>query len=321
MMKKIRCLLFISVLIFSACTKPEVKTGYVKVPTVTEHALSGVYTLLGPTSPTVKLYYEECGHGEPLILLHEQAVDCRMWDAVFFKLAKNFRVIRYDLRGYGKSDNPESGYGYLHVDDLKSFMDGLGIKKAHFAGLSMGGMVLSEFLAMYPECVLTATITSGALGEYPNRLVMPKNILKVYNDTVYTLKLEEAEKIKMRGLEAEKNDWKTMMRSISGKHYRDISKNLNKMIDEWKGWQLLNAETDPFIGIEADSLLTRQKKKPRILLLIGQYDAIANKKSMQHMAVRCPDAKIQLMFEAGHFTCMESPDEFVEKILAFIQKK
>jgi len=318
-MKKIVYLLISSVLVLSACSRPEVKTGYVEVPTVTKHALSGIYDILEPTSPTTKLYYEECGQGEPLILLHEQAVDCRMWDDVFFKLAKNFRVIRYDLRGYGKSDNPESGYGYLQADDLKNFMDALGIKKAHLAGLSLGGMTVTEFMALYPEMVMTATISSGALNEYPNRSVMPKHILKIYNDTVYALKEEKIEKIKVRGLEAEKKDWKAMMRSLSGEHYRDISKDLNRMIDDWNGWQLLNVETDAFMGSQADSLLIHQKKLPRILLIIGQHDSVECKKSMQRMAALCPDAKIQLMPDAGHFTCMESPDEFVEKMLSFIQ--
>jgi len=320
-MKKLLYLLFTSVLVLSACTKPVVKTGYVEVPTVTEHALSGLNSLLEPASLTTRLYYEECGQGEPLILLHEQAVDCHMWDDVFFKLAKNFRVIRYDLRGYGKSDNPESGYGYLHVDDLKNLMDALKIKKAHFAGLSLGGMALTEFIALYPDRVLSATISSGAVSEYPNRTEMPKNILKIYNDTIYALKKDEVVKAKLRGLDSEKNDWKKMMRSVSGEHYRDISQDLNKMIDNWTCWQLLNPETDAFIGTQAEVLLASQKKKPRILLIIGQRDSARSKKSMQRMAILCPEAKIQLMSDIGHFTCMESPDKFVEKMLTFIQKK
>jgi len=320
-MKKIRCLLFTSALVLSACTKPVVKTGYVEVPTVTEHALSGIYSLLEPTSPTTRLYYEECGQGEPIILLHDQAVDCRMWDDVFFKLAKNFRVIRYDLRGYGKSGNPESGYGYLHVDDLKNLMVGLKIKSAHFAGLSLGGMTLTEFIALYPDRVLTATISSGAISEYPNRAAMPKNILKIYNDTVFSIKKQDVERTKLRGLDAEKNDWKMMMRSVSGEHFQDISDNLNQMIDDWTGWQLINPETDAFIGLQAEDSLVKHKKKPRILLIIGQHDSARSKKSMQRMAILCQDAKIQLMSDVGHFTCMESPNKFVEKMLTFIHKK
>lgn len=319
-MKNIKYTLLATVFLVSACTKPKVKTGFVEVPTVTEHAMSGIYTLLEPTSPTVKLYYEECGQGEPLILLHEKSVDCRMWDAVFTQLGKHYRVIRYDLRGYGKSGNPEIGYGYLCADDLKNFMDALHIEKAHLAGLSMGGMTVTEFIALYPEKVLSATITSGAVNEYPNRSVMPKEILKMYNDTVFSIKEQEVAQIKKRGLEAEKNDWKTVMRSISGEHYRDISEHLNGMIDDWKAWQLLNPETDAFMGTQADNMLEKLKKKPPILLLIGQHDDVSSKKSMQRMAVLCPEARIQFLPEAGHFSCMEMPDEFVKKMITFIEE-
>jgi len=309
------------ILVLTACNRPEIKTGYVKVPTVTAHALSGIYSILEPTSPTTKLYYEEAGQGEPLILLHAKSLDCRMWDDLFPDLAKNFRVIRYDLRGYGKSDMPEVGYSYLHADDLKNFMDALKIKKAHFAGLSLGGVTLAEFIALYPERVLSATISSGALSDYPDRRSVSKDILKFYNDTIYALKKIEVEKAKNRGVEVCKKEWKSNLHAISGKNYRKIADKLNGMVDDWSAWQLLNPETDAFMGWQADSLLARQKIHPRILLLIGQFDSVDSKKSMQRMAGLCPRARIQILPDAGHFTCMESPDEFLEKMLAFIQTK
>ncbi|MCK9312210.1 MAG: alpha/beta hydrolase [Bacteroidales bacterium] len=318
-MKKFICMLIAAVLVLSACNKLEVKTGYVKVPTVTKNALSGVCNILEPTSPIVRLYYEEAGQGEPLILLHEQTLDCRMWDDVFLKLAKNFRVIRYDLRGYGKSGSPESGYGYLHADDLKNMMDSMGIKKAHFAGLALGGMVLADFVALYPEKVMTATMTSGALSDFPDRSQMPAEILKLYNNSVYAMKTKKVEEFKKSGLNEYKQEWKLAMRSVTGKNYRGISDRLNSMVDDWNAWQLLNPEIDPLIGYQADRLLRNQKRHPRILLIIGLRDAIASKKSMQRMVAVCPDATIRLMSESGHFTCMESPDEFMEKMLTFIR--
>ena len=320
LMRKIIYILAAVVLVLSACNKPKMKTGYVEVPTVTKNALSGVFNVLEPTSSVVKLYYEEAGQGEPFILLHEQTLDCRMWDDVFFKLAKSFRVIRYDLRGYGKSGSPESGYGYLYADDLKNLMDSLGIQKAHFAGLALGGMVLADFVALYPEKVITATMTSGALSDFPDRSQMPAELLKLYNDTVYALKKNKVEELKEIGLNKYKQEWKLSIRSVTGKNYKDISDRLNCMVDDWKGWQLLNPDIDPLIGYQADRLLRNQKKHPRILLIIGLRDAMASKKSMQRMAAVCPDATIRLMPDAGHFTCMESPDEFIKKMLSFIHQ-
>jgi pimeloyl-ACP methyl ester carboxylesterase len=318
MNKNLFFLLF-SVLAFTAC-KPEVKTGYVKVPTVTKNALSGVYTM-SPKSPLTQLYYEEAGQGEPVILIHDHSVDCRMWDDVFYRLAKKYRVIRYDLRGYGKSDMPEVGFGFLQADDLKNLMDALGIKKAHFAGLSLGGMTLADFVALYPECVLTATITSGAISNFPDRSSVPKGFLKIYNDTVFTLKRQEVANYQLKGIDVSKKEWKLAMKSVSGNHYRKIKKKLNGMIDDWTAWQWNHPEVDAFIGDQADSLLSKQKTHPRILFLIGQRDSKGSKRSMQRMAALCRESKIEIMPDAGHFTAMEYPEDFVERMEAFMEKR
>lgn len=309
-------LFFLISILFSAC-KPTPKSGYVVVPTVTKNALSGVYNL-SPKHSTSKLYYEELGQGEPLILLHAHSVDSRMWDDVFYKLAKNFRVIRYDLRGYGKSDMPEVGFGFLQADDLNNFMEGLDIKQAHFAGLSLGGMTLADFVALYPERVLTATITSGAISAFPDRSSAAKPLLKIYNDTIFTLKRQEVEKNLKRGVDTMKLDWKHAMKSVSGKHYRSIKKKLNLMIDDWQAWQWTHPETDAFIGAQADSLLSKQKTHPPVLFLIGQYDSKGSKRSMQKMAALCKESRIEMLQEAGHFSVMESPDEFVMRMERFI---
>lgn len=307
---------FIPVLLFTAC-HPTPKSGVVAVPTVTKNALSGVYDL-SPKHPTTKLYYEELGEGEPLILLHAHTVDRRMWDDVFFKLAKKYRVIRYDLRGYGKSDMPEVGFGFLQADDLCNFMDALHIKKAHLAGLSLGGMTLADFVALYPERVLTATITSGAISGFPDRSTADKRLLKIYNDTIFTLKRQEVDKNLKRGIDTMKMDWKLAMKSVSGKHYRSIKKNLNRMIDDWQAWQWTHPETDAFIGAQADSLLSKQKTHPPVLFIIGQYDSKSSKRSMQRMAALCKESRIEMLKDAGHFTVMECPKEFLERMERFI---
>lgn len=303
--------------LLTAC-KPTPKSGYVAVPTVTKNALSGVYDL-SPKHPTAKLYYEELGQGDPVILLHAHSVDLRMWDDVFYQLAKKYRVIRYDLRGYGKSDMPEVGFGFLQADDLCNFMDGLGIEKAHFAGLSLGGMTLADFVSLYPERVLTATITSGAISGFPDRSSADKRLLKIYNDTIFTLKRQEVEKNLKRGIDTMKMDWKHAMKTVSGKHYRRIKKDLNRMIDDWQAWQWTHPETDAFIGAQADSLLSKQKSHPPVLFLIGQYDSKSSKKSMQKMAALCKESRIEMMQEAGHFTAMECPKEFVERMERFME--
>jgi pimeloyl-ACP methyl ester carboxylesterase len=309
--------ILLSSFLFFSCQQ-EPKGSYVSVPTITQNALSGIYDL-SPTHPTLKLYYEELGEGEVVILLHAHSLDRRMWDDVFYKLAKNYRVIRYDLRGYGKSDNPEVGFGFLYADDLKNLMDSLHIDKAHLAGVSLGGMTVTDFVALYPERVLTATISSGALSGFPDRSVASKRALKIYNDTIFQLKRTEVKNNLTKGVDFLKNDWKHGLKFISGKHYGGIKSDLNKMVDDWKAWQWTHPEVDPLIGSQADSLLSKQKQQPKVLLLIGQYDSKESKRSMQRMAKLCKGSKIRILSEAGHFTAMESPKEFVQEMESFIK--
>src|SRR5215471_9330956 len=85
-----------------------------------------------------RLYYEKAGSGNAVIFVHGFALDCRMWNENFFELAKQFHVVRYDARGFGKSDLP-TDEPYSHHEDLNILLRQLGISNACFIGLSMGG--------------------------------------------------------------------------------------------------------------------------------------------------------------------------------------
>ena len=65
------------------------------------------------------LYYEETGTGAPVIFVHGHSLDHRMWDEQFSVLAKKYRVIRYDLRGYGISSSQTEDYQFTHADRAK----------------------------------------------------------------------------------------------------------------------------------------------------------------------------------------------------------
>ena len=101
-----------------------------------------------------KIYYEIAGSGVPLVLVHGFSLDRRMWDDQFAFLATEYRVIRYDVRGFGNStDVPVQPYSY--PDDLMRLMDHIGIEAAHLVGLSMGGAIVVDFAVEHPERVLS----------------------------------------------------------------------------------------------------------------------------------------------------------------------
>lgn len=110
------------------------------------------------------LAYEMEGKGHPLILLHAGIADSRMWDEQFPVLAEQFQVVRYDARGYGKSE-PVAGAFYPY-EDLVGVMDALEIEKAYLLGCSMGGKTMLDFALAYPDRVSALIPVASALGGF-----------------------------------------------------------------------------------------------------------------------------------------------------------
>ena len=111
----------------------------------------------------IELYFEEAGTGPAVLFIHAHSVDRRMWDAQFNRLSSQYRVVRYDLRGYGLSGMPQEGKDYLHAEDLYKLMDHLDIRSAHIVGLSLGAFVALDFMHLYPEHTLSAAVAAGAI--------------------------------------------------------------------------------------------------------------------------------------------------------------
>ncbi len=110
-----------------------------------------------------KLYYEVRGAGHPLLLLHAGVADSRMWDDQFGTFAQHYKVVRYDLRGFGKSQVPSGQFA--HHEDAACLLSAIGIERAHVVGASFGGYVAVDLALAYPEMVdslvLSAPIVSG----------------------------------------------------------------------------------------------------------------------------------------------------------------
>ena len=109
-----------------------------------------------------RLFYEVAGEGHPLVLNHGGLVDNHLWDDQFAEFAKHFKVIRYDMRGFGDSGLIKKGMeSYSMERDLFSLLQYLDIQKTYVMGLSMGGSLSVDFTLQYPEMV-DALITVGA---------------------------------------------------------------------------------------------------------------------------------------------------------------
>jgi pimeloyl-ACP methyl ester carboxylesterase len=121
--------------------------------------LSGIAEVNG-----TRLYYEQAGKGPAVILLHGGNLDARMWDDQMPVLLEFFRVVRYDIRPYGRSAGTEKGFS--SVADLRALMDYLKVDRASLVGLSLGGRIAIDFALVYPDRVDKLVLIGPGLTGY-----------------------------------------------------------------------------------------------------------------------------------------------------------
>jgi 3-oxoadipate enol-lactonase len=112
-----------------------------------------------------KIYWDEEGSGEPLLLIMGLSYPSYMWHRTRPVLAKRFRTIALDNRGVGQSDAPPGAYSIaLMASDAAAVLDAAGAQSAHVFGVSMGGMIAQEFALQYPKRVLSLILGCTASG-------------------------------------------------------------------------------------------------------------------------------------------------------------
>jgi 3-oxoadipate enol-lactonase len=124
-----------------------------------------------------KLYWEESGAGEPLLLIQGLGWSSAMWHRLVPALDPRYRVIRYDARGIGRSDVPEGPYTIqLVAADAMAVLDAAGVESAHVLGCSLGGVVAQEVALTYPartkSLMLLCTHPAGTAAVWPEPDVM-----------------------------------------------------------------------------------------------------------------------------------------------------
>ena len=122
------------------------------------------------TSGGVRLYFEECGRGYPIILLHEFESDYRSWEVQVQYFGRAYRCITFNARGYPPSDVPQDPdlYGSQRsVADVIAVMQGLSVTRAHLVGSSMGGYVALQCGLQYPEKVSSIVAAATGAGSLP----------------------------------------------------------------------------------------------------------------------------------------------------------
>lgn len=256
------------------------------------------------------LYCEEMGEGEPLILIHGHSLDHTMWDEQFFEFAKKYRVIRYDIRGYGYSSPQTETEQFTHVDDLIKLMDTLKIDKAHIVGLSLGGYIGADMLGLYPERMLSTVLASG------NVRPLPKPSAPMTKEESERRDKEIAE-LKQKGIDMMKREWFNGLMRSSGTQKERMRQSLWNMIYQWDAWQPLHKEVRVIAGDDGYDKLKISRPDIPVMILEGKSENNrfpANPDILKYL----PNGHFEMIEDCGHVMNMERPEEFNEKILKFL---
>ncbi len=119
-----------------------------------------------------RLYYEEAGHGTPIVFVHEFAGDFRSWEPQMRFFARYFHCIAYNARGFPPSGVPEeaSRYSQAHArDDVVAVLDGMKLERAHIVGLSMGGFAALHVGISYPQRARSLVVAGCGYGAEPDK--------------------------------------------------------------------------------------------------------------------------------------------------------
>ncbi len=107
----------------------------------------------------VRMHYMRAGSGSPVVLLHGWPQHCEAWRDVIGPLAARHTVIAPDLRGFGATSKPQSGYdGNTVASDVRELTQQLGLGPFHLVGHDWGGAIAYSYASQYPDDVTTLSI-------------------------------------------------------------------------------------------------------------------------------------------------------------------
>jgi non-heme chloroperoxidase len=116
----------------------------------------------------IELYYEDHGAGRPVVLIHGYPLDGHSWERQHrMLLAEGYRVITYDRRGFGRSDQPVTGYDYdTFAADLNTLLHHLDLTGIALVGFSMGTGEVTRYLGTYGSARVDKAALLGAIPPF-----------------------------------------------------------------------------------------------------------------------------------------------------------
>ncbi len=255
-----------------------------------------------------QLYYEIAGQGPSLVMIHAGVADSRQWNHEFAYFARHYRVLRYDMRGYGKSE-PVDGE-YRNLTDLTALLDALKIETpAVFMGCSMGGGLAMDLALAEPQRVRALIM----VGSGPSGLDLDAPEPEEFAQVEAAYEAQDWDRV----AEVETRIWfEGIGRStdLINPEMRQLAYTMNRLAlsHEAKGLGQRRADlTPPAAGRLADL-------KVAILAIVGAYDIPYIKAAADYMAEQIPTARKVVIEDSAHLPNLDHPDEFRQIVEAFL---
>jgi len=250
------------------------------------------------------LYYESTGEGPSIVFTHAGVADHTMWDEQVAAFAGQFRVVTYDMRGFGRS--PNSSELYARHTDLAQLMAHLGIERAHVVGLSYGARVSLEFALEHPgrvaSLVLAAAHTAAATSTPGDDLLE-----KAIDDACDSGDLDRANELELRL-------WVDGPGQTTGRAPASVRQRVSAMnraaLEAPEGEhpaESLKPPPDERLG----------DVRAQTLVLAGEFDVSVCVASADILAAGIPNAR-KVVLPTAHMINMELPARFNELLREFV---
>lgn len=254
----------------------------------------------------INLYYELHGPeaADVVVLSNGIFMSTASWGFQVAALKEHFRVLTYDCRGMWQSDHPEGPYSMeQHTDDLADLLGGLGISKAHIAGISYGGEISMTFAAKYPQMtqslILSSTVSQidpllEAIGESWAAAMRTGDAGMLF-DVTFPYNFSE-DYIRENA---------AIFPATRRRYYDMDLKSVGELMSAF---------------IKLDITPSLSKIIAPTLVMVGEEDILKPRKYAEIIAAAITGAELAIIPHAGHAVCLEKPGTFNDLLLGFILK-
>ena len=254
-----------------------------------------------------RLYYTVNGSGPVLLLIHAGVADSDMWNSQIDAFARHFRVVRFDMRGFGRSLLPSGTF--RNWDDVAGLLDALEIEQAHVLGCSYGGLVAVDFALTFPKRVDRLALSAPSIGG-----IAPPEELRAFWDEEDALleagRLKEATELNLvlwvDGPHRSPNEVDPAVRADVGRMQMRI-------------FQLDEPEDAEAIPLDPPANERLDRLTMPVLVLTGALDRPEKLALATRLATELPDARAVTIDAAAHMLNMEQPTHFNDAVLDFLR--